>query len=255
MSGALDWTALDRALDEAPEPPSLWLRDDDAVAPTPALDRLFALTEAHGIVPGLAVIPDRLTDALAPWLADRAARALVHGWRHDNHAPPGEKKAEFGAHRPVRTRAEEAAAGLVRLRDAFGEQALPVFTPPWNRIADDLNPALAAAGFRALSTFRPRPAPEAAPGLERLNTHWDPIDWPGLRAGGAALRPAQGMVDGLARLIVDRTRGAADPGEPLGLLTHHLIHDESVWLFLEALFARLSGRARWVDLAERPALR
>jgi len=33
--------------------------------------------------------------------------------------------------------------------------------------------------------------------------------------------------------------GGADPDEPIGLLTHHLIHDESVWRFCEALLDRL----------------
>ncbi|TJV74750.1 MAG: polysaccharide deacetylase, partial [Mesorhizobium sp.] len=36
----------------------------------------------------------------------------------------------------------------------------------------------------------------------------------------------------LVQAIIAQLHG----GEPVGLLTHHLVHDESAWLFLERLF-------------------
>ena len=43
----------------------------------------------------------------------------------------------------------------------------------------------------------------------------------------------------LAAAIAARLDGDADADEPIGLLTHHLIHDEAVWRFCEALLDRL----------------
>jgi hypothetical protein len=56
----------------------------------------------------------------------------------------------------------------------------------------------------------------------------------------------------LADLVEDGLAGRRDADEPIGLLTHHLVHDPWVWRFLEALLARL-GRVpglRFVPLAE-----
>ncbi len=75
-----------------------WLRDDDAVEPTAALDRLLTLTEKYGVPVALAVIPAFTGAALAKRL-DEAPHAVVavHGWSHENHAAAGEKKQELGS--------------------------------------------------------------------------------------------------------------------------------------------------------------
>src|SRR5216684_8019215 len=55
---AADWLDLERELDAwraAGRSATLWWRDDDAVRPTPALDRLLAI--AAGVPLALAVIP------------------------------------------------------------------------------------------------------------------------------------------------------------------------------------------------------
>jgi hypothetical protein len=77
---------------------------------------------------------------------------------------------------------------------------------------------------------------EAAPGLVQVNTHFDPINWHGTRSA----RPLDGMILRLARLIDARLDGGADREEPIGLLTHHLVHDEAVWHLCESLLERLS---------------
>ena len=94
------WPALRDELDtwaEAGRTATLWWRDDDAVEPTPALDRLLALAARHEIPLALAVIPARASTALARRIAGSGPRIapLQHGYAHRNHAPPSEKKAEL----------------------------------------------------------------------------------------------------------------------------------------------------------------
>lgn len=215
----------------------VWWRDDDAVADTPALRRLSAMAAAAGLPVHVAVIPE----GAGPSLAQAVAGAdnlivLVHGLAHRNHAGTGEKKAEFGAHRPLPALEADAQDGIKTLAALFGPALAPVFVPPWNRIAPALLPRLPALGYRAVSTFGPRASARAAPGLRQVNTHVDPIDWRGTR--GLA---DPGMV--IARLVAhlqDRREGRADSAEPLGLLTHHLVHDAEIWSFCEDLAAVLS---------------
>ncbi|MHC9236361.1 polysaccharide deacetylase family protein [Pseudooceanicola sp. 502str34] len=217
----------------------VWWRDDDAVAATPELDQLAQEARAFGLRIDLAVIPAGLEPTLAPAVAEGPFRALVHGLHHANHAPADRKKAEFGDTRPLSDRLVEAHQGLATLRARLGGRLLPVFVPPWNRIGADMAPGLAQIGYRGLSTFRPRAAVEAAPGLLQLNTHLDPIDWRGTRS---AVAPEAFAAQTL-RLLEDRRTGRADAEEPLGLLTHHLVHDAAIWSLV---------RAYWEVLMEGP---
>jgi len=224
----------------------IWWRDDDAVAPTPALERLLALTSQFGAPLHLAVIPEPATPELADHLKTASSTfVLTHGWRHANHAPPDQKKAEFGSHRPVGAMLEEIAAGHRRLGELFGQQALPVFTPPWNRIAPDVVGALPAVGFAAISTFMPRASKFAAVGLLQVNTHLDPVAW---KSGGGLLDPS--LLDAqLTRNLEARRTGIADNAEPYGLLTHHLVQDDATWAFTATVVEMLlgSGAALWTS--------
>lgn len=234
-----DWTPLDTELarwKKAGLALPLWWRDDDATAPTPALERLSDLSERHGLPVHLAVIPAGAAPALAELVAGTPHLIpVVHGWAHENHAPKGEKKAEFGAHRRVDALRADAERGLARLSDLFGSRLRRIFVPPWNRIAPDLTAALPGLGFTALSTFTPRAAPLAAPGLAQVNTHLDPIDWKATRS----LVPPDRLIAQIARQLADRREGRTDATEPYGLLTHHLAHDEAIWTFADALLSRL----------------
>ncbi|GGH11851.1 hypothetical protein GCM10007036_09190 [Alsobacter metallidurans] len=252
---ALAWRELDdglSALRAAGRSMAVWWRDDDCVAPSPALDHMLALAERVGCPVALAVIPE----AVRPELAERLrtapfASVLQHGWAHRNHAPEGAKKQELG-HAPGNLVLAELQFGRDRLEEMFGARALPVLVPPWNRIDPALVPALPGLGFRGLSTFRARRAREAAPGLRQVNTHLDPIDWHGDRglADEAALI---GIVAAHARAMA---AGGADLDEAFGLLTHHLVHDGWIWSFVEELLARLgaSGAVRFVSAEEAFAL-
>jgi hypothetical protein len=223
-----------------------WWRDDDATMPTPDLDRLLTLADRHGAPLHLAVTPKPASRELAARLLDAPnAWVLPHGWRHVNHAPAGHKKAEFCAERPLDVMLGEVAEGWRRIQDLFGTRALPVFVPPWNRIAPALLPALPSAGIFAISTFKARKSRYPAPGLFQVNTHVDPFDW---RLGG--MHDLSTFTTRIAALLSARRLGPEGCNdEPFGLLTHHLAHDETVWTFVGAFLETVlqSGAARWAS--------
>jgi hypothetical protein len=237
----VDWTPFADALARARDAgyvPSFWWRDDDATRHTPALDRLLALSGRFGVPLAIAAVPARTEPSLAERLANEGlVTVLVHGHAHRNHAPPGEKKAEFGAHRPPGELEADAAEGLAA-GTAAGLPLAPVFVPPWNRAAADLVATLPGLGYRGVSTFKDRAARLAAPGLVQVNAHLDPVDW----HGGGAMLDRSMLVAALARAVIDRTEGRADRGEAIGLLTHHLAHDEAVWAFCESFVEHVAHR-------------
>ncbi|TGQ87151.1 polysaccharide deacetylase [Mesorhizobium sp. M8A.F.Ca.ET.208.01.1.1] len=217
-----------------------WLRDDDAVDPTPALDRLLDLTGEFAVPVTLAVIP-ALTDGKLVVRLDEAPHATVaiHGWAHRNHAPEDQKKQELGAHRPPELVLDDLARGLSRVTGLHGARAVPMLVPPWNRIDAGVVSDLGSIGFAALSVFGPpKPAPLAV-----INSNVDIMDWHGTRGCRD-----HGL---LVQAIIAQLQQAFDGGEPVGLLTHHLVHDESAWLFLERLFA-VTARAEscaWLPIS------
>ncbi|MDJ0968279.1 MAG: polysaccharide deacetylase family protein [Kiloniellales bacterium] len=239
------WSALDRELElwqAARRQATVWWRDDDAVRPGPALDRLFELSARHGAPLALAVIPATAEPALAQSLMARREGAppvavLQHGYAHRNHEPEDRKKCELGAARPAATVLAELASGRDHLGALFGTGPLPVLVPPWNRIAAELLPALPGLGFRGLSAYTPRDAAQPVPELLQANCHVDPIRWKPERSflGEAA------ALELLCGHLAARRAGRADPDEPSGILTHHAVHDEALWHFLDRLLATLSA--------------
>lgn len=247
---AVDWRPLREALAVAQDRGvtiRAWWRDDDAIADTPALRRLLHLGRSAAAPVAVAAIPQAIAPSLAAALAEEpGATALVHGLTHRNCAPPGEKKAEFGPSRPLPALADDAAAALAAARAALAHRLVPVFVPPWNRIAPDLLPRLPGLGYRGVSTFNDRRAPQAAPGLTQVNTHCDPIDWRGSRS----LADPSALVARLAAAVLARTDAPPGTAEPIGLLTHHLVHDEAVWGFCEAFLEEFRRSSVPFALAE-----
>lgn len=231
--------ALDHAA-AAGTPVSLWWRDDDAVAPSPALDRLLALAASHKVPLALAVIPAAAERALADRLADNGETVVLqHGWAHTNHAAAGAKSAELGPERPIDRVLDELSRGHQRLLRLFGTRFLPVLVPPWNRIAPEVAQRRAEAGLPGLSCFK---------SLEtvghRLDTHIDPIAW----RAGRGLAGWQEMADAFTREIARREASPV----PIGLLTHHLVQDEETWAFLDAFLEIAASHpgAHWPYPAE-----
>lgn len=242
MADRANWRGLDTELkqwEDAGRVVDLWLRDDDAITPTPALNRLIASAGGHAVPVTLAVIPADTGEPLAARLSGEPdVTVAVHGWAHRNHASAGAKKAELGQHRPVEVVAAELAGAKSTIDRLFGERALPMLVPPWNRIAPDIVPRLSGLGFAALSVYgRAGHAP-----LPLVNTHVDIIDWHGSRGG----KDHDELIAGLIGELCWRRETGSE--EPLGFLTHHLVHDEAAWSFLDRLFAATSGKpaCRWV---------
>jgi hypothetical protein len=249
---AAGWPDLVDELDrwrDAERVATLWWRDDDAVAPSPWLDRLVAIA---GKVPiALAVIPAEAEPELAAWLSGSVLSALgsnlivlQHGWRHSNHSKCG-KKSEFPTERSCEEVALDLTAGRSRLTRLFGSRALPVLAPPWNRFDDAFLPLLRDCGISAISRVKPRRARSPAPGLVEANVHVDLVAWAGDRGfigEGAAL-------DGLVGHLRARRLGSASGDEPTGILTHHLVQDSAIDAFLRRLIVVTGGHAaaRWLD--------
>jgi hypothetical protein len=231
---------------------TFWWRDDDAIAPTPALARLLDLARANSLAMALAVIPARAAPELFAYLASRPETAVIqHGYAHVNHAPKGAKKAELGAHRPPATVLAELASGRALLAEASGGRALGVVAPPWNRIDPAVAAGLASAGLDGLSAAKPRTTRRDAAGVLHANIHVDPIDWPGLRAGSDGFVGAKATLGAAIAHLRARRLGSVDADEPTGLLTHHLVMDETTWRFV-GQFVAATGRhkaVRWLDPA------
>jgi peptidoglycan/xylan/chitin deacetylase (PgdA/CDA1 family) len=239
-----DWTSLISILDAwraEGRVAQFWLRDDDAVEPTPALARLVDLCARHKVPVTLAVIPAHAGVPLAEFLRGRdGVEVALHGWSHENHAPPDEKKQELGRHRAADMVLRELADGCEGLTSLFGEQFVPVLVPPWNRIDKALLPRLPDVGIGGLSVF----GPEKASSLPTVNTHADIMDWHGTRG----CRPASEIIADIVKRLGEMRAG----GGTMGLLTHHLVHDEAAWEFLDGIFAATAGHpgCRWCGLGE-----
>jgi hypothetical protein len=218
------WRDTDRMVE-------FWWRDDDAARPDPALSRLVALAQRMSVPLALAAIPNQAEkeafENVGPFVS-----ILQHGTDHANRAFLGEKKTEFAASEPPAEAIARLAAARRQLEMKAGKQFIPVLAPPWNRLPDHLALQLAAAGLRGLSQYGPRSRVEAAPGLRQVNTHVDIIGW---RTDRAFIGADQALGAATKHLAAKRTAGA-DPGEATGWLTHHAVHDEAAWAFLERLF-------------------
>lgn len=225
---------------------TFWWRDDDAGEVTPALSDLLELRRRPDVPLALAVIPMVAGRSLAATLATHdGVHVLQHGLAHTNHEPAGQPKSELGRARARRDAASDLAAGRERLLALFGELALPVLAPPWNRIDPAIIDMLPELGFHGVSTFRQRQKEEAAPGVVQINTHIDIIDWRGSRA---FCGEAGALAAAVEHLVARRT-GAVDAEEPTGLLTHHRMHDAACSTFIAQFAETLSGHpaAQWVS--------
>jgi len=206
--------------------PVLWWRDDDAREDTAALRRLLAMAASAGAPLTLAVIPDGDRSGLAPLLSEGVTVAQ-HGVDHLNRRDQG-GSGEFAPDAGIETIAAALAAGWSRLAALPG--ALKLFVPPWNAIHPALPQALADAGYIGWSAWA-QDRPGGAP--PRIDCHLDLMRW----GGGARFRGRGAFLGRFTRLLAERRRGEAWD-DPIGVLSHHLDHDEAAWAFLDELLAR-----------------
>src|SRR5262245_20556327 len=166
-----DWNDLTRELEfwrKAGRTATLWWRDDDAVEPNPRLETLLAIAGKTPVV--LAVIPAMAEPGLAS--LPGSVGIVQHGWRHTNHGGSG-KKNEFPGSRSRQSVTAEFTEGRERLAALFGNRALAVLAPPWNRLDPAFLPLLPACGVKAVSRTNPRSSAWPASGVFEANVHVD----------------------------------------------------------------------------------
>ena len=191
----------------------------------------------------LAVIPALADATLRPMLAAQGdVSVLQHGFDHINDGP-AERPTQFAPHRPVDEVVARVKDGADRLADLPGWT--PVYVPPWNRLEDNVLQALPLAGLRGLSAFGQSRSRSAA--LVRCDAHVDILRWRGRARFGGALR----ATDRLRRALESR-RKAQLWEDPVGILTHHRVHDAAAWNFLGRLvgWRVLNERVRWCSAQE-----
>lgn len=223
---------------------TFWWRDDDATQSCQQLDKLLELSSETPLA--LAVIPMCVEPSIIERLAgEDDVTIMQHGFTHTNRAPEGEKKAEFGQHRPNSEMIEEITKGAVYLDHIFHANFSKTFVPPWNRITRDLIPHLHEAGISSLSSIGPCLSP---PPLPQVNAHVDIIDWRGHRG----FRGAQQVIRDVVNNLADRRLEPKNLMGATGLLTHHLNHDEACWSFIADLLALTSEHpaAHWTRISD-----
>lgn len=238
LTGHLDWFA------ERGRKVRFWWRDDDAVEPSPALDRMLDLANRHEVDLALAVIPKDAIEALAARLSGEPhAFVLQHGWQHRNFQRKdlGEKAAELGSRRDPDELMAQLTEGKARLETLFGEKFLPAMVPPWNRIAPEICRRLPGIGLPGLSTFTWFNFPRDT----QVQSHVDILKWK------KQVRFI-GWESARLRFDLQLTRRRNTGNEPLGLLTHHLVHDVDCFAFLE-MFLDIAAHhegAEWPSVKE-----
>jgi hypothetical protein len=233
----MTWRELQAALDErnaAGRPVQFWWRDDDASAPSPALERAVGLSKKYAIPLALAVIPQEATPELFHGLHKRVT-VLQHGTDHRNRAAAGEKKTEYPGTESAESALSRISQGMKKLSEA--QSFIPVLAPPWNRMRNDLLDKLPSIGIRGISAYGPQKSREPAPGLRQVNTHVDVIAW----------RRGRRFV-GEDEVLISTLRHLRSMDGPIGWLTHHAVHDAATWDFLERLFTLKD--VRWCSAAE-----
>jgi hypothetical protein len=234
----LDWFA------ERGKKVRFWWRDDDAIEPTPQLDQLLSLANTHDVDVALAVIPKNATEALAERLkTDPHTPVLQHGWQHKNFQRKdlGERAAELGFRRDLDELSTQLSDGKAKLEKLFGRKFIPAIVPPWNRIAPDVSRMLPKLGLPGLSTFTWHNFPKA----HQVQCHVDIIKWK------KQVRFI-GWKSAVNKFDLQLCRRRTNPGEPLGILTHHLVHDAGCWEFLEEFLTIAAHHpgADWPDVGE-----
>lgn len=189
----------------------VWWRDDDAGPDDPATNRFADFAKRMGLPVGVAVIPKLLDEETAEIvIACPHMTVLQHGFSHQNNGPPGGKKIELGGGIDRSVLIGQLRAGRERLEAAFGDRLVPIMVPPWNRIDPDVAELCARAGWTGLSTYGPRG--ETGPDRPyQINTHLDLVDW----QGTGQQKPFD--------VLWQEWLALRDLGEPIGLLSHHLI--------------------------------
>ena len=226
-----------------------WWRDDDAAGGSAALDRLLQGSRASGAPLALAAVPAGDMAGLARRLTRiPLVNVVQHGVDHQNRRS-GPAAGEFPHDWSGRELETALRRGWSLLQAAPG--ARPVFVPPWNDVHPHLETALGACGYAGWSASgQVSPKFDEDTGLVRVDVHLDLLRW----RGGARFRGRGRFLRALAAELARRRRAELWDA-PIGLLTHHLAHDEAAWRFLEAFLVWTARRREFVWAALPDLLR
>ena len=234
------WDDLKKELDRFADMGSfvpLWWRDDDAIGDSLLLQQLFSY-RAPLIV---AVIPALTQGA---FVVPSEVKIAQHGYDHRNRASEGQKKSEFPPERSIEEMVDALKRGREYLAATFTNAFLPLFVPPWNRFQHPFS-VWQKTGLKKISTFRDyRKNPSKADLTfthDRIDTHIDLIDWQ-KRAFVGELAVLEGLC---AHLRAKRLK-QCPMDQPTGFLTHHLIHDDATWSFLDKWTKFLENNKRQI---------
>ncbi len=227
------WERVQQLL-ERTDRATVFFRADDVAIPSAKQDRLLGIFTRHAVPLCAAIVPAWLSadrwDSICRTVHGRHDLFAwhQHGWNHHNHEIAG-KKQEFGPGAGAEQKRRAIVRGRDKLRSLLGEQFLPVFTPPWNRVDPETMRILREEGFRAISRYRgdklpPLPELPDLPANVDLHTRKEPS-------------PAEGWSALLAELEQALASGTA------GLMLHHQRMNKASFLFLEQLLPRLQAHA------------
>ena len=209
-----------------------WWRDDDVIEPSKALDKMLILQKQFNQPLYLASIPQFCHKDLAEALKSyEQVYILQHGYDHKNHGLRSEKKIELGGSWPIDKAQHDLLLGKQKLVSLFKGRFVPILVPPWNRI-DPTYFSFVEEHYQALSLFK---NPTSNQQFQMINTQIDVIDW---KRDKQFLGEEPCLLLFLGELQ-KRRFGAVDIAAPIGLLTHHLDHDDKIWAFLEKFLAFL----------------
>ncbi len=209
----------------------LWWRDDDAVAATPALDRLLALLSPAGAAVALAVIPSR-ADASLRRFVGAGCTIWQHGWSHTFY-----DNGEFGDGRDLTAMRRDALAGQRALDALFGPGGWQrVFVPPNHCLSLEFKSSIHDLGFLGVSAGVPLTA--HLPGVREVNADVDVMDWP-----AGALLPDPVLYEAVASALAERRTDTCAVTKPLGILTHHLAFRDNDWTRVARLIRYLSAHS------------
>lgn len=243
------WPRLETELDlwaESGKKASFWWRDDDAVSETSKLNLLNNISQTFDIPVSIAVIPALIESSLPKFLLQHNHfSVLQHGFSHSSYAEKGAKKIELGGERSDTSIVTELFDGFQRMKKSFPDQFIPVLVPPWNRIDPRVFQSLREIGFTGISVSGARDVEYPVANLLQINTHVDPINW---RHGREFIGAELAITIIQKHLYLRRTKDKYSD-EPTGLLTHHLVHNESIWSFCRSLFKHLNQHSavHWKD--------
>lgn len=216
----------------------LFLRDDDAISDTPALRKLSDMCAHYSAPLLLAAIPKFADKSLAKLIGKvPLLTPAVHGYAHVSHSPMDHKPCEHDRFRPLETVVEEMVTARETLSALFDRNLSGLLVPPWNRIHDEVLPHITQSGFAGISAHGWMKDAMRAP---MVNVHMDIMHW----SGGVVGRDREWIYRELAENLATARKS---DWQPVGILTHHLVHDDQAWDSLEAILEVAEiHRAKWI---------